>query len=167
MLEYLRIWYIFEGLPPFAKIFWGLLFLFFFLTPLIVRLRRDQDRKLYEQMKPLTDLGLDWVAGICRIRLVEAVITHWNWHEPFFGNRFVVARIRRLTDGGGFGLLPSVPVFFKTERLIKEAQALNMDAPFKTRPGFWAGVYMVVFILMVTSGILGGFLLKDWLVRLF
>jgi hypothetical protein len=167
MLEYLRIWYIFQGLPPFAKIFWGLLFLFFFLAPLIVRLRRGQDRKRYEQMKPLTDWAWIGSRGLIAYAWWEAVITHWNWYEPFFGTASWWLGFGGSLTAVALGLLPSVPVFFKTEKLIKEAQSLNMDAPFKTKPGFWAGVYMVVFIFMVTLGILGGFLLKDWLVRHF
>lgn len=167
MLEYFKLWYLFEGLPPFAKIFWGLLFLFFFIASLLFQFRPDYGRKLYGRVKPLNPWIHIGLRGFVAYIWWEAVITHWNWHEPFFGTASWWLGFGGTVTAMALGLLPSVPVFFKTEKLMKEAQALNMDAPFKTKPGFWAGVYLTVFIFMVAFGLIGGFFLKDWLVRLF
>ena len=167
MLEYFKLWYIFEGLPPFARIFWGLLFLLFFIAPLVARFRPEYGPRLFGKSKPMTDWAWIGVQGFVAYIWWEAVITHWNWHEPFFGTASWWLGFGVSVTAVDLCLLPSVPVFFKTEKLVKEAQALNLDAPFKTKPGFWAGVYLFVFIFMVTAGILGGVFLKDWLFRLF
>lgn len=170
MLEYFKLWDLFVAIPPIMRIVFGVLWIFMFVSFLLGRFSPKYRRKLFwgnHKKRAFT-----WDLHILPLALVvfmwwQAIYETWNWREPFFGHWSWWVGTGGSVVAALLGLIPAVLLFFKTEKIFDEARRLKPDAPFRTKPGFWAAVYLIVLVLMVPFGMMGGIWLKDWLVRLF